>query len=156
MWEGAWDVGFPFEALEVCMLLFFWWWWALRFGLIFNKMVSKVFEKLKKKLKLVLKDTSNHFLKEKFSYFQHEKSFWITFWFQNENNYWHCYESPFRTDQFCEIFFAIFWCFWAYVFCLMNKWAKKFPTMGLIHAYFINRSFICWKYWENWAISTKT
>lgn len=38
----------------------------------------------------------------------------------------------------------------------MQKWAKNFPTTGLICVYFISRSFICWKYWENWAVSTKT
>lgn len=37
-------------------------------------MVSKIFDKLKKKLKPVLKDTSNHFLKE-IRLFQHENPF---------------------------------------------------------------------------------
>lgn len=150
-----WDAGFPFEVLEIWMLYFCWWGWVVRFGLIFNKMVSKIFDKLKKKLRPVLKDTFNVFFKE-IRIFQHEKYFWITFYFENENNYWLCYESPFRIDQFGDYFLEMFWYYWAYVFCLMQKWAKNFPTTGLICEYFINRSFICWKYWENWAVSTKS
>lgn len=124
-------LAFHLRFLEVCMLYFCWWWWIVRFGLIFNEMVSKIFDKLKKKLKPVLKDTFSHCLKE-IRLFQHKKSFWITFCFENENNYWLCYESLFRIDQFGDNFLEIFWYYWAYVFCLMQKWAENFPTVGLI------------------------